>query len=362
MRKFWIAFLILSVAVISCKKDVEEINPPTESDSTSVRANLEDVPYETLSEYRFFVEDMKDQVPNEGVLPYDPISHLFTDYALKKRFVWMPEGTKAQYLEDSLSLNFPLGAVIIKSFYYENVLPDMETRIIETRLLINTQSGWEFAEYVWNDDQTEAYLDLSGSYTDVAWVDEEGETRSTTYRIPAEPECFTCHKNWDVASPIGPKPQNLNKTMQYVDGSMNQLDKWVDYGYLEAGFPADINTVVNYEDVSEPLIERVRAYVDINCSHCHQNGSHCDYRPMRFAFSETDEIVNLGVCVEPDEFVATELTHIVTPGNTLRSMMYFRLNTTDEQYRMPLMGRTMIHEEGVALIEEWINSLEIECE
>ena len=37
------------------------------------------------------------------------------------------------------------------------------------------------------------------------------------------------------------------------------------------------------------------------------------------------------------------------------------LNTTNEAERMPLLGRSVIHEEGVALIEEWINQLSPPC-
>jgi hypothetical protein len=92
------------------------------------------------------------------------------------------------------------------------------------------------------------------------------------------------------------------------------------------------------------------------------NDRHCDYRPMRFAFSETGNAngqTNMGVCVNTEDMqdFPTELNKIIAPGNIDGSMLFFRINTTDVTYRMPLHGRTVIHEEGVALIEEWINSL-----
>ena len=103
--------------------------------------------------------------------------------------------------------------------------------------------------------------------------------------------------------------------------------------------------------------------MDINCAHCHQNGKHCDYRPMRFAFNETGNangLTNMGVCVDTQDMqnFAPALGKIVTPGNINRSMMYYRLNTTNETYRMPLHGRTIIHEEGLNLIGQWIKSLQ----
>jgi len=110
------------------------------------------------------------------------------------------------------------------------------------------------------------------------------------------------------------------------------------------------------------LNERVRSYVDINCAHCHQEEAHCAYRPMRFNYELTDDPINLGLCVEPDTDLGVGLTHIVSPSNYLRSVMYYRINSSDEAVRMPLLGRTLIHEEGVQLIYDWINSLETNCE
>ncbi len=160
-------------------------------------------------------------------------------------------------------------------------------------------------------------------------------------------------------SPIGIKPQNLNFDYSYTTGTKNQLQKWIQQGYLENNLPSEIVTTVNYNDTSKPLELRVRSYLDINCAHCHQTNSHCDYRPMRFAFSETTNLANMGVCVSTQDMAAfpPALSKIVNPANINRSMMYYRLNTTNEAYMMPLHGRTLIHEEGVQLVGDWINSL-----
>lgn len=327
---------------------------------SGVTVDLSLVPYPKLSDYQFFVGVMKDQNPTLGVLPYEPASSLFTDYALKKRFVWMPEGTLATYNGDGNVLELPVGAVIIKNFYYNNVQPSNTTRIIESRLMIRKSTGWIFAEYVWNDEQTEAFLDMNGSTTAISWLDQNNISRSTTYRIPSEGECFVCHKSNEVAVPIGIKPQNINVPYNYITGSQNQLAKWVQMGYLENNLPANILTTVNYKDESQPLDLRARSYVDINCAHCHRNNSHCDYRPMRFAFEESADLVNMGVCVDTQDMAGfpSALGRIVTPGNINRSMLHHRMGSTDPAVMMPLIGRTLVHEEGLALIEAWINSLE----
>jgi uncharacterized repeat protein (TIGR03806 family) len=363
---FCILFLLLSCNNDDSKQDYVDI--PT----SPVKVDLTQVPYPKLSDYHFFEGDMKNQIPSLNVIPYAPASSLFTDYAHKKRFVWMPIGVKATFNGDTNVLELPVGAALIKTFYYEKVQPSNTTRILETRIMIRKATGWIFANYVWNEAQTEAHLDLSGSFVNISWKDESDIVKTTDYRIPSEVQCIICHKNTQevggipqtVHIPIGIKPQNLNFNYTYGTSSQNQLTKWIEQGYLENSFtlPTENNTTIDYNDTSKSLEKRARSYVDINCAHCHQNGKHCDYRPMRFAFSETGNVnglTNMGVCVDTQDMqdFAPALSKIVTPGNVNRSMLYHRLNTTNEAYRMPLHGRTVIHEEGLTLIGQWINSL-----
>ena len=220
--------------------------------------------------------------------------------------------------------------------------------------------GWIFANYVWNNDQTEATFNLDGAITNVTWT-QNGETKNVAYHIPPESECFTCHKINAEPMPIGPKPQNLNKSITYAEGTLNQLEKWQQYGYLEQNIPYTINSTVNWEDTTQPIDLRMRSYVDINCAHCHSDYAHCNYRPMRFPFHENNDETNLGVCVEPEEQFGG-LNYIVVPGNINRSMLYFRVSTTNDQRKMPLLGRTLVQEEAIAMIEEWINSISTTCQ
>lgn len=343
-----------------CKTETITVNvyPP-------IKADLSEVPYQTLSEYNFFTGELASLDPVFTVLPYEPISALFSDYAHKKRFVWMPKNTSATYVDYGKILELPVGSVIIKSFFYENVQPNNTAVIIETRLMIKQPEDWIFAEYFWNEDQTEAYLDVTGNggFKEITWV-QDGVTRNHNYRMPSTSECFTCHKSNTVNVPIGIKPQNLNATYEFKEGPKNQLEKWIDMGYLQGELPSTIETVVDYNDTSADLELRVRSYFDINCAHCHKDGGHCNYRSMRFAFDENDVMENLGVCVTPDTPLPGTFDDpkIIKPGDIENSIIYYRLNTTAEELRMPLLGRRLLHDEGVALIEEWINSLTQNCD
>jgi uncharacterized repeat protein (TIGR03806 family) len=383
MKKNYLLLLIFPIlftaVFFACSKsDDDESFYIPDVKKSPVSVDLTKVPYPKLSDYKFFTGDMKEQKPALNVLPYLPSSTLFTDYAHKKRFVWMPVGTKATYNGDGNILELPVGAVLIKTFYYDNVqnvTPVGATRIIETRIMIRKSDGWIFADYVWNAEQTEAYFDLAGSITPITWKDENNVTHSADYKIPTEVQCIVCHKSQHLEDngtlttkyiPIGIKPQNLNWNYDYPTGQKNQLTQWIDKGYLKNNFslPSAANTAIDYNDVTKSLELRARSYFDSNCSHCHMNDRHCDYRAMRFAFSETglpngQGLTNMGVCVPTQDMqdFPSALSTIVKPGNIERSMLYFRLNTTEEAYRMPLHGRTLIHTEGVALIEQWINSM-----
>ncbi len=356
MHKLFVFSTFALILVSSCRKDKTPIPEEPIVPDTSVSVDLSKIPYQKLSDYRFFTGEMADHNPNEGVLIYEPITPLFTDYALKKRYVWMPKGSKANYVADNKILDLPVGSVIIKTFYYDHVQPENKTKILETRLMIRKASGWVFAEYYWNDEQTEAFLNMDGSFKQISWM-QNGTEMSTNYRLPSGTECLICHKYQSNPIPIGIKPQHLNKTMNYSDGPMNQLEKWIQVGYLNGPLPANILTVVDYKDTSKPVLDRLRSYLDMNCAHCHQENSHCDYRPMRLAFSETTQAINLGLCVQPDEFINPSLINIITPGNVYKSMMHFRLSSTEESNRMPLLGRSLVHQEAVDLLTQYIQSI-----
>ena len=363
MKKYYIlsVALLLSFSIfISCSDEDDEyvtISP--------VVVDLSLVPYLKLSDYHFFEGNIKDQIPSLNVISYEPASSLFTDYASKKRFIWMPGNVAATYVDDNKVLDFPVGTVLIKTFYYTTIQPGNVTKIIETRLMIRKNDGWKFYEYLWNDAQTDADLVTGSDFTNgssktITFTKPSGETITTDYRIPSDAECLACHKINEVPTPIGVKPQNLNHNHTYGNVSKKILQKLVDQGYLE-NFPSSITSTVDYHDVTQPVDLRLRSYLDINCAHCHQDQARCYYRPVRFSFSQTGIDANIGICLVADEEISPTLQKIISPGNFSKSIMHFRLSSNEESQRMPLLGRTIVHDEGVALLEQYISSLTQTC-
>jgi uncharacterized repeat protein (TIGR03806 family) len=375
MKKFYLSVCFIAVVTFilySCSTseedyvDITKENRASTSISGPVKFDFSQVPLPKLSDYHFFIGPMKNMTPGYKVIPYAPASSLFTDYALKKRFIWMPEGLKANYVADNQPLDFPVGTVLIKSFYYNTIQPGNTTKIIETRLMIRNTDGWKFYEYLWNEAQTDANLVVgedfvNGSSQTITFRKPNNEIITTDYRIPSDAECFACHKHYELPTPIGVKPQNLNIDYAYPRGNKNQLLHLLQQGYLNS-YPASIVSTVDYHDTTKPLDLRLRSYLDINCAHCHQDQARCDYRALRFAFSETSNPTNIGICVTADEVLSPSLEKLINPGNFDKSVVHFRLSSNDESERMPLLGRTIVHDEGVTLLEEWILSLTQTCD
>lgn len=363
MMKRYRAFALCSLLAalsISCSDNDDEyiqISP--------VIVDLTLVPYAKLSDYKFFEGALKDQKPALNVIPYAPASSLFTDYASKKRFIWLPNGTTGTYVADDKIIDFPVGTALIKTFYYTTIQPGDVTKIIETRLMIRKDDGWKFYEYLWNDEQTDADLVTgtdftNGNFKTITFKKPNGETITTDYSIPSDAECLACHKINEIPTPIGIKPQNLNYNNIYGNQNKNILQKLVEQGYLDS-YPSNIASAIDYHDTTKSLDLRVRSYLDINCAHCHQDDARCSYRPIRFGFGLTNIDSNIGICLDAEEALSPSLLKIISPGNFNKSVLHFRLNSNDESIRMPMFGRTMVHDEGVALIREYISSLTQTC-
>ncbi len=351
-NKFWVVIILLLVTVLlyQCKLGKQGILITSE-------------PYGNLSEYNFFKGSLSDLNPTLGVLPYDLNSSLFSDYAHKARFVWMPEGTSAQYTSDHV-LDFPKGTVLIKNFFYHNDETDLSKgkRIIETRLLVNEGEHWNAHGYIWNDSQTEAILEIIGDIKEVEWVNEKGEKKKVDYIIPNKNQCKGCHAYKEKQLPIGPKVRNLNKEYLYSDGSMNQLKKWAEIGYL-TGWAEGLTElgVAVWDDNSYKTHDRALAYLDINCGHCHNPDGAANTSGLTLlATSELNIALGIYKATVSAGAGTGDLQYSIVPGHPEESIMVFRMKTDNPGAMMPEIGRRLLHHEGVALIEDWIREMDID--
>lgn len=318
-------------------------------------------PHEKLSDYHLFAGDMKEQVPAADVLPYDLNTPLFSDYAYKLRFVKIPEGKAAVYSPNE-AFEFPEGTVIAKTFYYPEDFrkPAKKRRPLETRILYKQAEGWATYPYVWNDEQTEAYYDVAGQIKPVEWVHGDGKKRSISYVIPNKNQCKQCHELNGQVVPIGPTARSLNRDFAYAGGTQNQLEHWAAQGKL-IGFTANADVpklAVWNQPHSGTTAQRARAYLDVNCGHCHRPGGQAASSGLFLNNAETDSI-ELGINKPPVAAgrAAADNLYSIHPGHPEKSILIYRLKSTDPGIQMPEMGRKTVDEEGVRLLEEWIRSL-----
>lgn len=319
---------------------------------------------------------------SDGVTPYDLATPLFSDYALKLRTVWTPDGKPAVYDADE-AFDFPVGTVITKTFYYptpenswtgdvqqgrERGLHDRRMaldhlRLVETRVLVRREAGWDALPYVWNEDQTDAVLKRTGAVIPMTLTRDDGEMEPFAYLVPNANQCAGCHATnatTKAIRPIGPKARHLNKPSSFMDG-FNQLDHWLAKGLLtgEIAQPAPRNA--DWTDENEPLVDRARAYLDANCSHCHNPNGPADTSGLDLEPGASGPAI--GHCKAP--IAAGRGTggrpYDIVPGRPDLSITVFRMETTDPGAMMPELGRAVTHEEGVKLVAEWIAAMEGGC-
>lgn len=315
-----------------------------------------------LSTYNLFA-DTVEQEPNEGLVPYDIITPLFSDYAHKRRFIYLPDGGTIDYSARNI-FSFPVGSVLIKTFLYPHDFrsPEKGHRLIETRLLVHTEDkGWMGAAYLWNEEQTDADLSITGNRLPISWIHDDGKERSTTYTVPNMNQCKFCHGIYGNTRPLSPTARQLNHDFDYGEGhKANQLAEWTSRGILKgAPDPESAPRVAKWDDPDAgSVFDRVRGYFDTNCAHCHGPGGLASLKRIDLRYSQT-EPWNRGVELRSTggNHAESKLEKVIVSGHPERSSVYRRMASTDFTFMMPQVGRSLVHEEAVELVGEWIRSL-----
>ena len=292
------------------------------------------------------------RIANSGVTPYRLNTPLFSDYAEKFRFFYVPKGKTIAWRDDDV-LDFPVGSVLVKSFGYPTDIrkPDDQLRILETRLLVRRETGWIALPYVWNADGTDAILKRAGMRVDVSWTHLDGKPRTISYAVPNVNQCKGCHDNGaNGLGLIGPKARNLNRA--------GQLEALYSAGKLDR-LPANAPRLPVWNNPATGSVEmRARAYLDVNCAHCHNRSGPANTSGLWLAW-EQQAGPNLGVGKRPTAAGrgSGEGEFAIEPGHSDRSIIIYRMQSLDPGIAMPELGRATVHEEGVALLSQWIAAM-----
>lgn len=315
--------------------------------------------HENLSGYGFFTGELKQLSPSSGVVPYDLNTPLFSNYAEKLRFIKLPAGAKAVY-NDSSIFEMPVGTILIKNFFYYNDFrkPEKGRKIIETRLLAHRKDGWATYQYIWNEAQTDAVFEPIGDAITVSYTDAKGKKITAPYVIPNQNQCKGCHAQGTKLLPIGLAARHLNGDHVYKEGKENQLNYWSKHNMIDLPAGA-IPANANWLSKTASTEAKARAYLDINCGFCHSKRGPANTSGL-FLDIHNNNRTALGINKTP---VAAgrgsgNLQYDIVPGNPSKSILIYRMTSTDPGISMPEIGREQIHKEGVALISEWIRNLQ----
>ena len=290
----------------------------------------------SFAEFGFFT-DASANKPAAGVTPYRLNTPLWSDGAEKLRFLYLPPGAKAKAGGEGL-LDLPVGAALIKTFTFG-------VRKIETRVLLHRAEGWVALPYQWNADQTDAKLVLAGARLDAKTP--AGEAIS--YAIPNKNQCKECHEMSGEVTPIGPKARNL---------SAQWLTDFAKAGKLDRA-PKLTRRMPLWEDRAKvPVADAARAYLDVNCAHCHGPTGAASNSGLYLGWEISDPVM-LGIGKRP---VAAGrgsggLEFGIVSGMPEQSILYHRMASLEGGVAMPELGRASLDRDGLTIIHAWIRGL-----
>lgn len=311
-----------------------------------------------LSGWKFYVNRNQKWETAPDLLPYELNTPLFSDYTLKHRFIRLPSGSTIDWKETDV-LDFPVGTVIGKTFAYPDNTIDQtpNERFLETRIEFRDESGWIGYSYMWNESQSDAELQLGGGVIDVTWTDKQGRVIETKYQIPNANQCLSCHSQNSKFVPIGPTARNLNRPA--IDHGHNQLQHWIETKTLEGAPPiGERSRLTAYDDESASVNSRARAWLEVNCAHCHNPAGSARTSGLDLRAHQTDP-GKFGVLKSP--VAAGKGTggrrYDIVPGKPEESILMFRLETEEPGARMPNLARSLTHRESNELIHQWISKM-----
>jgi uncharacterized repeat protein (TIGR03806 family) len=301
--------------------------------------------------------DLESLTPAEALIPYSVNSPLWSDGAVKARWMALPAGSKIIFSAKG-EWTFPNGTVFVKNFSLpvDDTSPNILRRL-ETRLLVRGADGYVFgASYKWRADNSDADLVTAG-ITEAVTIKTATGTRIQNWFYPGRQDCLTCHTP-QSGGVLGVKTRQLNGDFKYPGGvTDNQLRVWNHLGLfdkklveLEIPFFAKLVSITN---TTAPLQLRVRSYLDSNCSQCHRPGGAGAFFDARFDTPLKQQNLLNGPVQNPLAIIAAK---VIVPGDTNKSVLFRRISLTG-QNQMPPLAKNVVDTNAIAGIGKWILSL-----
>ena len=294
-------------------------------------------------------------VPANGMNAYDVNLPFWSDHAVKRRWFGIPNPNAMIGFSEEGAWDYPEGMLWVKHFDIETVRGDPGSlKRLETRVIVRNATGSYGVSYRWNEAGTVATLAApEGEEFDVT-IDDGGSVANQRWRIPSRASCITCHSG-EAGHSLSFRTRQLNRAGS-LDGDSGNFVSLLDlHGYLE-GLDVATGTLPRHaspDETSVAIEERARAYLDVNCSYCHNEGGSVPAQWDARSFLPLFEtgMIN-GAVLNGAEDPADRL---IIPGLDQRSVIVNRTAARNNYTRMPPLGSNVVDEEGVQLLTDWIN-------
>jgi putative heme-binding domain-containing protein len=337
-----------------------------------------------LSETGLFAS-VKDQVPAPGVLPFQINARQWQDGATAEYWVALPgtsgvvvypeEGKPipSQVYWHKFRLHFPKDAVLVKTISLTTGAGEAaKPRWVETQLLHFDGLDWRGYTFAWRDDQSDADLVPVAGSEKVFQVPDKvhpGGKREYVWPFLSRTQCMQCHNQWPQYALAFNLAQLNREVPDGHGGRAQQLVRLSELGYLRRKSltdkdepPYDATLAAQEDALPDPFrpssgsqAERARAYLHVNCSHCHRFGGggavsfELVYNKKLTALSVVDVPPTRGDFGLPD-------ARLIARGHPERSTLFYRMAKFGRD-RMPQIGSEIPDEAGLKLVGEWIAAL-----
>lgn len=310
-----------------------------------------------LADTGLYVDGSMTQVRPEN-LPFAPQYPLWSDGASKRRWIYLPPGATIDATQPD-AWDFPPGTRLWKEFGY--------ARPVETRYLERLADGsWRFAAYVWNEAATDTVLapeaGLPGHRTATA--------PGGRYDVPAEGDCRACHEGARAPvlgfTALQLSPDRDPGAVHGAPLAPADLDlRTLAARGLLRNFPAELLAAPPRIAAGSATERAALGYLHGNCGHCH---SGTDAAPPvdlvlaqlaaqpHSAAQARRSMIGAPSAYRPAGFAPRAA--VVAPGAPAASVLVKRMRARDPQVQMPPLGTRLVDDEGLALVERWILSLE----
>ncbi len=279
--------------------------------------------------------------PASGIIPYGPISPLWSDGAEKERYMALPDG-KTITVNAEGHFDYPIGTVMMKVF-------KVGGKRVETRLMVrHDDGGWAGYTYEWNDEETDASLLVSSKSKQVG---------NQTWYYPTRSECMRCHTD-AAGKTLGPELGQLNFEFPYAttNRTANQL-KTLDHINMFSAPLGDVTQLAAYPNPlgTAPIESRAKAYLHANCSMCHRpNGG--GGGTMDFRYSTPLSAMQTCNAKPAAGDLGIANSKVLVPGDSAHSLIVQRPSRLDAN-RMPPLATNVVDTAAVGVLDQWVKSL-----